>query len=43
MKYKVHMIKRMYAIGEVTVDCDNHDQAIKMVESQKGKVELKKQ
>jgi len=34
MKYKVRVIKRMYATGTVTVDCDNVKQAAELVQQQ---------
>ena len=34
MKFKVSVEKRMYATGNVTVDCDNLDQAVKLVQNQ---------
>jgi hypothetical protein len=34
MKFEVSVQKRMYSTGKVTVDCDNSDQAIEMVENQ---------
>jgi hypothetical protein len=34
MKFMVSVEKRMYATGKVEVDCDNADQAVKMVQNQ---------
>jgi len=34
MKYAVSVEKRMYSTGIVTVDCENEDRAIELVENQ---------
>ena len=34
MIFKVSVEKRMYATGEVTIDCDTEDQAIELVQNQ---------
>ena len=40
MKFKVSVEKRLYATGAVEVDCDNHEQAVEMIQSQIDKDEL---
>jgi hypothetical protein len=37
MKHKVSVEQRMYCTGTVTVDCDNPDQAVEMVQNQINK------
>ena len=34
MKFKVSVEKRMYATGAITVDCDNANQAVELVQNQ---------